>query len=100
MKSTSTIVDTDYLLALPFLKVLVADGDVKQVDTKEIADFIEVYFTFMDSRPPLMRDSRSKVNNLYGGTPPNDHPVNAPLCYYGHFSWPEQKLFTLDQPCQ
>ena len=64
MKSTSTIVDTDYLLALPFLKVLVADGDVKQVDTKEIADFIEVYFTFMDSRPPLMRDSRSKVNNL------------------------------------
>lgn len=64
-KSSSTIVDTDYLLALPFLKVLVSDSDVQQVDPEEIAGFIEVYFTFMDSRPPLMKDSKSKVNSLY-----------------------------------
>jgi len=59
-KSSSTIVDTDYLLALPFLKVMVSESDVQQVDPEEIAGFIEVYFTFMDSRPPLMKDSKSK----------------------------------------
>lgn len=64
VKSTSTIVDTDYLLALPLLKVIATDSDVKEVDTEQIADFIEVYFTFMESRPPLMKDSRSKVNFL------------------------------------
>ena len=64
IKGTSTIVDTDYLLALPFLKVIVADCAGREVDTEEIADFIEVYFTFMESRPPLMKDSRSKVNSL------------------------------------
>lgn len=64
IKGTSTIVDTDYLLALPFLKAIVADCVAKEVDTEEIADFIEVYFTFMESRPPLMKDSRSKVNSL------------------------------------
>ena len=64
IKGTSTLVDTDYLLALPFLKVMVADCAAKEVDTEEIADFIEVYFTFMESRPPLMKDSRSKVNSL------------------------------------
>ena len=64
-KSTSTIVDTDYLLALPFLKTLVSDSDVKQVDSEEIATFIEVYFTFMDSRPTLMKDSRSKVTSYF-----------------------------------
>lgn len=64
IKSTSTIVDTDYLLALPLLKAIVTDSDVKEVDTEEIAGFIEVYFTFMESRPPLMKDSRSKVNSL------------------------------------
>ncbi|KAJ7387376.1 hypothetical protein OS493_004370 [Desmophyllum pertusum] len=60
IKNTSTIVDTDYLLTLPFLKVIVADSDMKEVDTEEIAGFIEVYFSFMESRPPLMKDSRSK----------------------------------------
>lgn len=64
LKGTSTIVDTDYLLALPFLKVMAADSIAKEVDNEEIADFIEVYFTFMESRPPLMKDSSSKVNSL------------------------------------
>lgn len=64
-KSTSTIVDTDYLLVLPFLKTLVSDSDMKQVDSEEIATFIEVYFTFMDSRPTLMKDSRSKVTSYF-----------------------------------
>ena len=63
--NTSTIVDTDYLLVLPFLKVLVSDINVNQIDSEEIAGFIEIYFTFMDSRPPLMKDSRSKVNGLH-----------------------------------
>ena len=64
IKGTSTIVDTDYLLALPFLKVMAVDSAAKEVDIEEIADFIEVYFTFMESRPLLMKDSRSKVNSL------------------------------------
>lgn len=68
MKSTSTIVDTDYLLALPLLKAIVTDSDVKEVDTEDIAGFIEVYFTFMESRPPLMKDSRSKVNSSHKKT--------------------------------
>lgn len=61
MKHTSAMADTDYLLVLPFLKALVADDGDKPVDAEEIAGFIEVYFTFMDCRSPLMRDSRSKV---------------------------------------
>lgn len=61
MKHTSAMADTDYLLVLPFLKALVADDGDKPVDAEEIAGFIEVYFTFMDGRSPLMRDSRSKV---------------------------------------
>ncbi|XP_029194236.2 uncharacterized protein LOC114960135 [Acropora millepora] len=56
----SSLVDTDFLLVLPFLKSLVLDSDVNQVDSQEIADFVEVYCTFMESRPPLMKDSRSK----------------------------------------
>ena len=64
IKGTSTLVDTDFLLALPFLKVMETDFAAKEVDTEEIADFIEVYFSFMESRPPLMKDSRSKVNSL------------------------------------
>lgn len=61
-KNASSIVDTDYLLVLPFLKVLISDKNGYQVDSEEIASFAEVYFSFMDSRPPLMKDSRSKVN--------------------------------------
>ena len=60
----SSLVDTDFLLVLPFLKSLVLDSDVNQVDSKEIADFVEVYCTFMESRPPLMKDSRSKVTKV------------------------------------
>ena len=79
--NTSTIVDTDYLLVLPFLKVLVSDINVNQIDSEEIAGFIEIYFTFMDSRPPLMKDSRSKVNSLY---------LNYCICWrcYGGFTPP------------
>ncbi|XP_073256892.1 uncharacterized protein [Porites lutea] len=60
LKHTSAMADTDYLLVLPFLKALVADDGDKPVDAEEIAGFIEAYFTFMDRRSPLMRDSRSK----------------------------------------
>lgn len=64
IRSTSTIVDTDFLLALPFVKAIVADSHLKEVNTEEIASFIEVYFTFMESRPPLMKDSKSKVISM------------------------------------
>lgn len=68
-KNASSIVDTDYLLVLPFLKVLISDKNGCQVDSEEIASFAEVYFSFMDSRPPLMKDSRSKVNKLWPYNP-------------------------------
>ncbi|XP_068749867.1 uncharacterized protein [Montipora capricornis] len=59
-KGVSTLVDTDFLLTLPFLKTMVLDIDVNHVDSEEVANFVEMYCTFMDSRPPLMKDSRSK----------------------------------------
>ena len=61
VSSTSTIVDTDFLLAIPFVKVMVADTHVQLINAEEIASFVEVYFTFLDSRPSLMKDSKSKV---------------------------------------
>ena len=62
LKNTSTVVDTDYLLTIPFLKVLIAEPEVTEVDREEIASFIELYFTFMDCRPLFMKDSGTKVH--------------------------------------
>ena len=69
LRGSSTVADTDYLLAVPFLKALIADNHLNQLETDDIiASFIEVYFSFMDSRPHLMKDSRSKVQHTYTHT--------------------------------
>ena len=81
-KNASSIVDTDYLLALPFLKVLISDKNGYQVDSEEIASFIEFYFTFMDSRPPLMKDSKSKVYDLWPYNPLYSTQVNSASCAF------------------
>lgn len=64
LKGILIIVDIDYLLVLFFLKVMVVDSIVKEVDNEEIVDFIEVYFIFMEFRFLLMKDFRLKVNFL------------------------------------
>ena len=61
LKGNCTLVDTDYLLAIPFLKVLIADAEVKNVGEDEMASFVELYSTFMDCKPLVMKDSGSKV---------------------------------------
>ncbi|PFX32934.1 uncharacterized protein LOC111344453 [Stylophora pistillata] len=72
ISSTSTIVDTDFLLAIPFVRVMVADNHVQEINAEEIASFVEVYFTFLESRPSLMKDSKSKefllAQKHYGST--------------------------------
>lgn len=64
LKGILIIVDIDYLLVLFFLKVMVVDSIIKEVDNEEIVDFIEVYFIFMEFRFLLMKDFRLKVNFL------------------------------------
>lgn len=64
LKGILIIVDIDYLLVLFFLKVMVVDSIVKEVDNEEIVDFIEVYFIFMEFRFLLMKDFSLKVNFL------------------------------------
>lgn len=64
LKGILIIIDIDYLLVLFFLKVMVVDSIVKEVDNEEIVDFIEVYFIFMEFRFLLMKDFRLKVNFL------------------------------------
>lgn len=61
------VADTDYLLILPFLKVLVQDisvhGDSYHGDSlnSTVANFVGVFFTFMELRPTYMKDSGTKV---------------------------------------
>ena len=62
------LADTDYLLILPFLKVLVQDisihGDGYHGDNlnSNVANFVGVFFTFLESRPTYMKESGTKVS--------------------------------------
>jgi hypothetical protein len=59
--------DTDYLLIIPFLKVVVqetsiySDGCHSDSLDNTVAHFIEVFFTFMELRPTYMKDAGTKV---------------------------------------
>ncbi|XP_031550753.1 uncharacterized protein LOC116288150 [Actinia tenebrosa] len=61
-----SLADTDYLLILPFVKVLVQDisihGDSYHGDSlnSTVANFVGIFFTFMELRPTYMKDSGTK----------------------------------------
>lgn len=65
--SKESLGDTDYLLILPFLKVVVEDrlhGDAgsHSNDVEEMClDVLEMFSTFLEYRPVYMKDSGSKV---------------------------------------
>ena len=69
LKTTSTVVDTEYLLLVPFVKVFVdADSNSPgEVERDHFARILETYFTFMESRPMFLKDTGTKVSILQGG---------------------------------
>lgn len=61
--------DTDYLLIIPFLKVVAEDyfhGDGSHSDNVEemCADLLEMFCTFLDNRHVYMKDSGTKVRYI------------------------------------
>ncbi|KXJ29017.1 uncharacterized protein LOC110252404 [Exaiptasia diaphana] len=66
--SKESLDDTDYLLMIPFLKVVVEDsfhGDSCHGNVEEIsADVFEMFYTFLDYRPVYMKEAGSKEFNI------------------------------------
>lgn len=66
LKTASTLLDTDYLLLVPFVKVFIDvndsfnSGEV-EIKDEQLARISESYLTFLDSRPLVSKDTGTKV---------------------------------------
>ena len=66
LKTPSTLVDTDYLLLVPFMKVFIGGEDSLQLDggiekNELLAQISETYLMFLDCRPFFSQDTGTKV---------------------------------------
>ncbi|XP_038056407.1 uncharacterized protein LOC119728290 [Patiria miniata] len=98
-KTKTSLIDTDYMLVIPFLVNLLSTTRPEQLVLEStLALLIEQYATFMSSRPIYMRESyvedfqesmESFANRIAGMLQEKDEALTQHLqrVFSGHFAW-------------